>query len=122
MTGEEGVKPMEREDLIKAYDEMTRAQEKFMQTKLDEDLIRAREAEHRFSDLARDVSRLPYPQNEAEEEREKKRKDEMMNERMRALAAMYPIRERCRKAKAKTRELSCRNHVKAQKAECQNQA
>lgn len=118
MSGEKGLKPMEREDLIKAYDEMTRAQEKFMQTKLDEDLIRAREAEHRFSDLARDVSRLPYPQNKAEEEREKKRKAMLEESRFAELAAQWSYK----KAKAKNRGCACRNHVKVQKAECQNQA
>lgn len=66
---------MKIEEIIKAYNEMEAAQVHFLETKDDGDLIKAREAEDKFHELAKSVARLPFPQNEAELEREQKRKD-----------------------------------------------
>ncbi len=109
---------MKIEEIIKAYNEMEAAQAHFLETKDDGDLIKAREAEHKFHELAESVARLPYPQNEAEEAREKKRREEIENRCFAELAAQWSYK----KAKAKSRGCACRNHVKVQKAECQNQA
>lgn len=109
---------MSGKELIKAYNEMIEAQQKFMETRDDADLINARDAEDNFHELARNVPRLPYPQSEAEEAREKKRREEIENRCFAELAAQWSYK----KAKAKSRGCACRNHVKVQKADCQNQA
>ena len=70
---------MKIEEIIKAYNEMEAAQTHFLETKDDGDLIKAREAEHKFHELAESVARLPFPQNEAEQEREQKRREDFCN-------------------------------------------
>lgn len=70
---------MKIEEIIKAYNEMEAAQAHFLETKDDGDLINARVAEHKFHELAESVARLPFPQNEAEQERERKRREDFCN-------------------------------------------
>ena len=77
---------MKIEEIIKAYNEMEAAQAHFLETKDDGDLIKAREAENKFHELAESVARLPFPQNEAEQEREQKRRDEICNRNFEMLA------------------------------------
>ena len=60
-----------RDDLIKAYDEMIAAQKKFLQTKRDEDLIKAREAESVFDKVLQKTPRLPLTEAEEKERNER---------------------------------------------------
>ena len=77
---------MKIEEIIKAYNEMEAAQAHFLETKDDGDLIKAREAEHKFHELAESVARLPFPQNEAEQEGEQKRREDFCNRNFEMLA------------------------------------
>lgn len=86
---------MKIEEIIKAYNEMEAAQAHFLETKDDGDLIKAREAEHKFHELAESVARLPYPQNEAEQKREQKRREEICNRNFEMLAKGWKPRAKC---------------------------
>lgn len=80
---------MKIEEIIKAYNEMEAAQAHFLETKDDGDLIKAREAEHKFHELAESVARLPFPQNEAEQEREQKRREEICGKAWKDIASAW---------------------------------